>query len=275
MLPKGNNLNKSTKTKLDLQVFRQGMTREAFIRQAYNKSKSVSSQNTAKYVLVSFDKFCLEKYNKDLESILEELKEKQGDEKYYFMQDYVNYLNEAGRSPKTIRDYFSWSKLYLRRAKGIKLHDDDVRDLIVLPKVPQTQRKPITHNIIKALLDNSKERQKALYLTLLSSGMRLRETLSLRKRDFVLDSIPIKITISAQYTKDREQRETYISREAREILLRIVKNLNENDRVFTDQEDLQLAVSNEERIFDRIRKHCGFDEKYQQTNLLNTLTSYP
>lgn len=241
----------SAVTSSELRVFRKGMARDEFLTMVYSKNKSASSVHSARYALKSLERFSLEKYSKDLESVLAELKQQTGDEKYFFLQDYVGYMQQRGKAPKTIRDYFSWAKLYLRRAKGIKVANDDVKDLMVLPKVPIVQRRPLTMETIKVLLDNAYERQKALYLTLLSSGMRLGEALSLQKKDFDFQDGPATVIIPAQFTKDREQRETYISKEAKDLVLRLVKDKNPTDRVFTKQPDQKKAVANEERIFAR------------------------
>lgn len=260
-----NALNHKREENSKMLSFSRETSRDEFIRRAFNKSGSVSSQRTAKYALVSLEKFTQAKYSCDLESTIAQLKKTKGKEKFRFLQDYIDHLHELSKSQKTILVYFSWVKLYLRRAKGIELYNEDVKDLVMLPKVPTIQRKPLTMEIMKTILDNSKETQKALYLTLLSSGMRLREALSLRKCDFDFSSDPVRVTIQAQFTKDREERGTFISSEARDIVLRISRGLGPNEQVFTTQEDLQKAVFNEEKVFDRIRKNCGFEEKYSRT----------
>ena len=244
-----------------LRSLRTTLSRDDFKERVYNKSKAMGSKITATSSLVNFDEFFRTDYCKEPEEIIEKLRASDGDEKYNFLQDFIHYMGRMEHKPRTVRTYFSWCKSYLR-SQGIKTYNEDIKALIRFPTEIKESPKPLTLDIIRKLLDNSKEKRKALYLTLLSSGMRLGEALSLRKRDFNLESNPIKITIPGKFTKRRETRETYISSEAREILLRSVKRLKDDDLIFAESEDPIQAENSEERAFMRLRERCGLIEKY-------------
>ena len=163
--------------------------------------------------------------------------------------------------PKTIASYFSTLCTFFR-SQGLKTNPDDVRDLIRLPEIIQEIREPLTKEHLKLLLDYSKPDRKALYLTLLSSGMRIGEALSLRKIDFNLLSETIQITIPGRFTKTKQTHQTYISSEAKEGLLRILEKKQDDDLVFAKSENIMTVKMSEERTFDNLRKRCGLIEKY-------------
>lgn len=246
-------------------TLRKNLTREEFVEKFYNKSQSLGSKSVLTAVLKIFDSFCSEVYGKDSTQLLEELRGEIGDALYHFLQDFITYMGEKKLKPKTIASYFSTLRTYLR-SQGIKISSDDIKDLISLPTIIQELRVPLTKNHLKLLLDYSKPDRKALYLTLLSSGMRIGETLSLRKSDFDLSSDPIMITIQGRFTKTKQTRQTYISSEAKTALLRILVNKRDEELVFAKSEDLHASKLAEERTFDNIRKRCGLIEKYPDSS---------
>ena len=103
-------------------------------------------------------------------------------------------------------------------------------------------------------------------MTLLSSGMRIGEAVSLRKTDFDLSLDPLQITIQGKFTKTKQTRQTYVSSEARTALLRILEKKNDNDLVFAKSENLIASRLAEERTFDNLRKRSGLTEKYPDSS---------
>ena len=231
-----------------------------WLERVYQKSKSTRSVRCAESALKAFDNFCLEKCGKDYHSVIMDLKGNSGDALYVFLSNFVSYMT-IQKSPKTVQTYFGLIRSYLR-SQGIKTNSEDIKDFVRFPTKIKERRKALTIEIIRKLLDNAKEQRKALYLTLLSSGMRVGEALALRKRDFDFSSDPVTIHIPARYTKTREARETYISKEAKELVLRLVKRKNESDTVFTNQTNNVQAVENEQKAFGKLRNRCNFLEKY-------------
>jgi hypothetical protein len=109
-------------------------------------------------------------YGKNSQSLLIELRGDTSDALYHFLQDFINYMGAKNLKPKSIASYFSTLGTYLC-SQGIKISSDDVKDLISLPNIIQELRVPLTKDHLKLLMDYSKPNRKALYLTLLSSGM--------------------------------------------------------------------------------------------------------
>lgn len=235
------------------------LSREEWLARIFRKSKAERSFRSARAALKAFDNFCLGKFGKDAQSIITDLKGNPGDQLYIFLNNFAGFMDD--KSPKTIRTYFGWIRSYLR-SQGIKTDLDDLKDFVSFPTQIVERRKALTKETIRKLLDNSKEQRKALYLTLLSSGMRVGEALALRKRDFDFTKDPIVISIPARYTKNKQGRETFISSEAKELLLRLVKRKNDDDLVFTHQLNNEQAVHNEEMAFRKLRKRCDLQEKY-------------
>jgi integrase len=244
---------------------RKTLTKDEFIEKFYSKSGSLGSKSVITSVLKIFDDFCLKVYGNDAENLLEDLRGDMGDALYNFLQDFINYMNEKNLKPKTIASYFSTLRTFLR-SQGIKISSDDIKDLIRLPEIIQELREPLTKEHLKLLLDYAKPERKALYLTLLSSGMRIGESLSLKKSDFDLSSDPIKITIQGKFTKTKQTRQTYISSEAKVLLLRILAKKHDDELVFAKSDNLEASRLAEERTFDNLRNRCGLTEKYPDSN---------
>ena len=244
---------------------RKRLTREEFVEKFYSKSKSSGSKSVLLSVLNNFDDFCHKVYQNDSEKLLEELRGDMGDALYNFLQDFINYMEEKNLKPKSIASYFSTLRTFLR-SQGIKISSDDVKDLIRLPQIIQELREPLTKEHLRLLLDYSKPDRKALYLTLLSSGMRIGEAISLRKNDFDLSSDPIQITIPGRFTKTKQTRQTYISSEAKVALLRILTKKQDDELVFGKSVDLETSRLAEERTFDNLRNRCGLTEKYPDSS---------
>jgi len=64
---------------------------------------------------------------------------------------------------------------------------------------------------------------RAVALALLSSGMRIGEALQLKLDDLELDKDPVKVNIRGEYTKTGNKRITFISQEAKEVILEWLK----------------------------------------------------
>jgi integrase len=122
---------------------------------------------------------------------------------------------------------------YLRICHGIKITVDDVKDYISFPKARKDPRQPISIETLKKLFNNADPQRRALYYTLVTSGMRISEALSLTKKNFHFDEHPVRITLEAENTKTKEGRETYITSEAYEKLKPLLETKKENERIFT------------------------------------------
>jgi len=170
------------------------------------------------------------------------------------------------KNAKTIRTYFTFIKSYLRICHGVKVSIEDIKDYVQFPKPIKEPRKPITLEILKRILNDSSKTRRTLYSVLISSGMRLGEALQLTKNDIHLDENPVRVTIRAETTKTREGRESYISSEALDKLKPIIEKKTDNEKVFTNIDNIKKAVICEDQVFDDLRIRLGLTEKYRNSN---------
>ena len=238
-------------------------------RDSYFEVISVRARGTQKnirFALQRFEEFVKSSFDgRSSEEIISELLVLKGTEQdsalFDLLQDYVNYANSSGISPTTIRGFFSALKGYLTY-RGLKIHQEEVKQNIKFPKIMYEEKHGLTPDEIKNLLDNASPKRKALYLALLSSGMRIEEACALRKRDFDDSLERIQIHIPASYTKTKKARTTFISQEAAKYVLPILKKINPDKLVFGTNEDKSSAKLVELNYFGRLRNKAGFFEKY-------------
>ena len=111
-------------------------------------------------------------------------------------------------------------------------------------------------------------RRQALYLFLGSSGMRIGETMKLRKKDLDFSTERIKINIPANITKTGKGRSTFISKEAAEKLKPILDKLNPDDLIFTkERKDPQDAIIVEQKVLTLALDRLGLNDRYSSNNL--------
>jgi len=133
------------------------------------------------------------------------------------------------------------------------------------PKQLKEEPFPLQLDAIRKILEFA-GKKKALYLTLLSSGIRIGEAIQLRKKDFDFSKKCVQIHLPAKITKTKTARTTFISREAASFLSIKIRNLAENDLVFGSNEKVHTARVNEVVNFERVLQKAGHDQKYDGTN---------
>ena len=260
---------------MSLQVF----TKEDWLNRLYRKSNSARTESVAQTSLNVFKLFCKN------EGVIEEemisryqTLAKDGDIRniclsldrfiHFLDQDHPEItFNEnfipipfKKKNPKTIKVYFSFVKSYLRICHGVRISSDDIKDFVQFPRQRKEPRRAISLETLKLLLNGKRGAsgaspvRKALYLILLSSGMRIGEALSLRKKDFHFDEDPVRIILDAEITKTKEGRETYVSSEAVDKLKPLIEGKKDHEKVFSTIEDNLTALIAEEQAFSALRK---------------------
>ena len=224
--------------------------------------------------LVRFDRYLKTTYDKSSEVVLNEILglsiEKQERSLYEIIQDYVNHLssldNHLGKSiaPLYVKHAVGIIRGYLRYF-GFRITSEDVKGNIVLSKIIEEEREPLTRESIQLIINNQTGLRRAMYLVMSSSGMRIGETLQIRKRDLDFDSYErVMIKLPAKITKTKKARITFISKEAEKELLRYVKNTNDDSFVFNpENRKLGGITINESKIFGRLREKLALDSKYE------------
>ncbi|MDH3490283.1 MAG: tyrosine-type recombinase/integrase [Nitrosopumilus sp.] len=84
---------------------------------------------------------------------------------------------------------------------------------VKLPKMISEDPEPFRPEEVRILLDNASPKKGFLYMVLKDSGMRIGETLQIRKKDVDCTKNPVEIKIPAWATKTKKGRTAYITRE--------------------------------------------------------------
>ena len=178
-------------------------------KEAYFENCSVLDPRTLankKQVLKQFSKFCKSRFKESDEEVISELMKQTQDERIInacdVIQLFINYLSKKVK-PQTVKAYLTHVYGYFNY-RGIKISSLD-RKSIRYPRQIYEEKFPLSKEDIKQILDNASYRRKTLYFVLLSSGMRIGETIALRKKDFDTEGKRIMINIPAIFTKNNNE----------------------------------------------------------------------
>jgi len=221
-----------------------------------------STKQNFKATYESFDRFCQEKYDRSAENIIQEIPQEKGSE-YEILQAWVNWLAK-NIIPSTINTKFSSLRGYFHY-RGIRMYKEDIRQEIKLPKIPKEEKHPLRLEEIQKILNEANFKKRALYLTLLSSGMRVGEAVQLKKKHFDTSEKQFMIKIPANNTKTKAGRTVFISKEASNAVRTLLKKIDDDDLVFAKNNKPHYAVCAEEMTFKRILKNTGLVESYESS----------
>ncbi len=145
---------------------------------------------------------------------------KNADLEYYVndLMRFAAYLHN--KPPKTAKTYLGAIKEYLGY-NGIEFTQRQLKTIrLKLPKGGvRTVESDMDSKIIQQVLQHTDIKGRALILTLASSGMRIGEALSITLNDMDLNANPPLITVRGEYTKTGDQRFTFLSIEAKAVLI--------------------------------------------------------
>jgi len=130
------------------------------------------------------------------------------------------------RPPKTARLYSGAVKGWLEFTLDLEFTRKQMRMLRGrLPKgsKARTEEAELTREVLRRIISHCDLKGKALFLFLSSSGIRIGEALQIQIDDVDLDSNPAKVKVRGEYTKTGDGYTTFISREAKELLLEWLK----------------------------------------------------
>lgn len=205
-------------------------------------SEPQSTMREKKLVVKGFTKFLDEKYYMTPEKFAEdllELKKQKGEDEfigslYDVLQEWINYNLERKLGHYTLQVRFAHLRSYLYHL-GMRTNPQDIKQLLRFPKKIKEERYPLKKSELQNLIlaHARYPRRQALYLACSSSGMRIGEALSVRKRDLDLSYERIMVRIRAENTKTRQARTTFLSRECQEKIKLYLNRLNDDDLVFT------------------------------------------
>jgi integrase len=179
------------------------------------------SENTRKVYHTGIVAFCDANRINDLDAFIEQMY--QDNQVIDYIETMIIWLQQRGKSPLTITTYLSGVKKLFRRLK-LNVDRDEVNDLLrdrqlVRGIGPVTRDEVPNRQQLRKIISHLPVHGKALYLTLLSSGLRLSEALALAMDDLHLDETPARIVVRRELSKrGYGARYTFISDEAKDAL---------------------------------------------------------
>jgi len=241
-------------------------------KEDFLKHKSKSSQSTLinyTFILKSLEKFCITKYDSNLENIIEELAitPKPQEHVENLFQNYIDELELDGLSSRTVSCYCCTAKNYLKYRR-VKFDKDELETSLDYKKDRQSEKYPLTKEDIKRLLDHASFQGRAKILLQCGSGFRISEILTLRKSDINTGLERYTATIRAEHAKNGIERTTIISSEAMPYLDKILEGKNDNDLIFYhNAKSIRNVVLCEMDTFKTLRKRAGLDMRYEGKKL--------
>lgn len=225
-----------------------------------------------------------EKYIKEMRTLPKAKKLKAMDTYTNDLIRYANYL-KSSKAPKTSASYFSIARTFLR-LNHIELDEIKIEKISKNAEKPYeiTIEKPLTTEILSRLFDHSRGViEKAFFLTLASSGIRLGEALQLQPEDFDFSSSPKKINIihdprNGRTTKTKCSRVTFISEEASRCVQAWLKEKDAYIKTACGKNSIHQKDPNDKRAFpfstekvyrmwDRLCIKAGIYEKDKRTGI--------
>lgn len=185
------------------------MAIESFLRCAYDLPKQ---DDSGKKIIHDYESY-LDQYLKD------ENRNQSAD-----ITAFSQKLAKESKSSQSARQILTYAAKFLR-AHGVAASHDDVLDMKREMKGgAPTVAEPLDGDKICQALRGSNVRDRAIILTLASSGMRIGEALSLDMSDIKLDETPVRIIVRAAKAKNKHPRFTFCSNEARDAIKVWLKN---------------------------------------------------
>ena len=223
--------------------------------EAKMRTKSPKTTKAYKMTLDSFESYLsknsLKLTNDTAEDIVQEYVN-------WFSLEASNYRGDVGHAPNTVWNYYSRIKKYLRH---LKIHIDEIE----LPSKVEKELYPLKLAEIHDIFRELSSKDITLFLTQIQAGLRLGESVALKKRDFVTGHERLLIKIPAEIAKFGRARTAVVGNEAGQRILKILKNLDDDDLVFGTHENMEFSESNKIQILRHALERIGLNMKYEDT----------
>ena len=278
-------------------------TEEEFFKKVYEKGKSESSEKKARTVVNNLEYFTQDKYKKSRVEVLKDLKEdldktQDTDLVLRFFQHFIDWLGEGhpeiryfthendkvGRpivkkNPEVTRAYAGIIKRYIKLCHGIKIDNDDFQDWLTIPvdDSEDEEPEPFLKEELKLILDNITDpRRKSLFMVIKDTRLRIIEALRVKKKYFDLTTDPATLRIPRNIQKNKRTSKTrtaFLCRETVPGITQLLKKLDGEDLVFTDNPYDLSARNNEIRLWRNRCNKLGFTEKKASGHLKKNIHS--
>ena len=173
------------------------------------------------------------------------------------VQDYVNWFAPT-HAPRTVWNYYSRIKKYLRH-RGFHIEE------IELPKIPEKELYPLKLVDIHRIFQELSYKDVTLFLTQIQAGLRIGESVQLRKKHFLHDYDRLVLKIPPNIAKFKRGRTVVIGKEAGNRIKQILKKIDDDDLVFGTGENPISSRVNKEAILRNALIKIGLDMKYDDT----------
>lgn len=190
--------------------------KESFLERAYRRGKSESSKRNAKYALAKFDNFCLEKFGRSIDEVLNQIMLNHVDV-YKVLDAFVGYMDSTGIDAGTISTYMTWVRNYMVYC-DIEISEYKFRQKVSMPKRLTKRDAELTHEQAARISQIIPLKLRMLCMLMITTLRRPNEILQFRVRDFDFDSKPAMIRVPASLSKNRVEGETFTSSECAGIV---------------------------------------------------------
>jgi integrase len=201
---------------------------------------SYLKRNTKIVYFSSIKNFLISIYGGNLENENEYFEElaskyleevKKGRDYFKDILNFINFLNN--KPPITISSYINGIKSFLNFHLNIELTKKQSR--IIRSRIRgnriRTIEGDLTKEKLKKILEHTDLKGRALFLFLVSSGIRIGEALKLRINDIDLNYDPPIVYVRGEYTKSGNSYFSFITKEAKESLIEWLKIRGEYNKI--------------------------------------------
>ena len=250
---------------------RSTFSREDFIEKELRRSGAFGSWAVAYSTVKALDEFAthheypnIDDYLTDVKAELKE--EPESDIPMRVLDDFASHLTNIGKMPATVKSYVSKTKKYMRLVHSIRLTKEDVQDYVTMPVDVESdeEKEPLTKEDITNIVNCSNgQRRKAFYMFLKDTGARIGEGLQVRKKYFDFTVEPVKVFFPKSIVKGkRRKRYVFLTHETAKFVKPVLDGLkNDNDLVFTSNENIVQATAAERDAFNYMRNKINLEEK--------------
>ena len=183
------------------------------------------------------------------------------------VQDFVNWFSlEAwnhrrkikGHSPNYVWNHYSRIKKYLRH---LKITIDEIE----LPAKHEKELHPLKLSEMHTIFSVLRYDDQTLFGCQACAGMRIGESVQLKKRYFIWVDDRLVIKIPSHIAKFKKARTTVLTKEMSFRVKKILDRIDDNDLVFGTSENYHHSEINKEEILRNALHRTGLDNRYEDT----------
>ena len=214
---------------VSLLKFKETITEQKFFDLVYKKGESKDAMGVAKSAVSNFKMFCKDMFNEEAADVLTQLKAEESDGKIFnLLNDFIDWMGQEhpnilwkrsvsqkkgtplkAKSTKTIKDYMSYVRKYMKKCYSLKVDNDDFRDYVVYPIDDSGEAEPLSRKELRLIYDsipNTTKKgkvavRKIMVMVKKDTAFYIKEMMQVRKRHFDTTKLPIELTLPRQLMK--------------------------------------------------------------------------